>query len=308
VNLGVQRELPHGFVVTAAAVWRRFTHTFLNGIDYNRWNSSSGPVIPACSPEQRDDVGAVCSNGSMFFDTTTGRARYRGLLVRFEKRHSRRYQMLVSYALGSYVGTNGTGTGTAEGSGGRAFGFNNDDWFENYGALPTDRRHILNVSGLIDLPWQFQIGFSVSAYSRPPFSAYIDGMDFNGDGTINDLLPGTGVNEFGRRWDEDDLAQLVSDYNRRYAGHRFGAGNVVAPELRLPSGFSFDDNFFTQDLRLTRNFRIGRRATLSLVAEVFNLLNTANLVGYSGDLSNPATFGRPSGRFTALRLRRPAGV
>ena len=116
--------------------------------------------------EQRDDVRAVCSNGNIFFDTTIGRARYPGLLVRAEKRFSGRAQFLVSYALGSYVGTNGTGTGTTEAPGGRVFGFNNDDWFENYGPLPTDQRHVLNLSGFVELPWRLQVAFNVSAYSR----------------------------------------------------------------------------------------------------------------------------------------------
>ena len=191
LNLGVQRELAHGFVVSADVVWKRFIHTFINGIDYNRWNSAGGPVIPACLGPQRNDVTAVCSNRNIYFDTTIGRARYEGLLVRVEKRFAGRAQFLGSYALGSYVGTNGTGTGTAEATGGRVFGFNNDNWFENYGPLPTDQRHVLNLSGFVDLPWRFQVAFSVSAYSRPPFSAYVAGMDFNGDGTRNDLLPGT---------------------------------------------------------------------------------------------------------------------
>ena len=36
-SLGVQRELTPGFVVSADVVWKRFVHTFINGIDYNRW-------------------------------------------------------------------------------------------------------------------------------------------------------------------------------------------------------------------------------------------------------------------------------
>ena len=40
-------------------------------------------------------------------------------------------------------------------------------------------------------------------------------------------------------------------------------------------------------------------ARVALIAEVFNLLNTANLVGYSGALGT-AGFGQPSGRFTQL--------
>ena len=108
----------------------------------------------------------MCSNGPMYFDTTIGRARYLGLLVRVEKRFSRRTQFLASYALGSFVGTNGTGTGTTEAPAGRVFGFNNDNWFENYGPLPTDQRHLLNLSGFVELPWRLQLGVNVSAYSR----------------------------------------------------------------------------------------------------------------------------------------------
>jgi len=285
--------------VSADVVWRQFVHTFINGIDYNRWNSSGGAVIPRCVGSQRTDITARCSNGSMFFDTTIGRARYGGLLVRVEKRLSRGFQFLASYALSSYVGTNGTGTGTVEPTGGRVFGFNNDDWFENFGPLPTDQRHVLNVSGFVELPWRFQVAFSVSAYSRPPFSAYVAGMDFNGDGTQNDLLPGTRLNEFGRGLDNGDLERLVEEYNAQVAGRRTLTG-PIAPRVTLPDDYAFDDDFFTQDLRLTHRFRIGRgTAAVSLFAEVFNVLNTPNLVGYSGNLTS-RSFGQPTGRFTQV--------
>lgn len=290
LNLGIQRELAPGFTISADVVWRKFIHTFINGIDYNRWNSASGPVIPACTPAQRTDVRAVCSNGPLYFDTTIGRARYKGLLVRLEKRLARRAQFLAAYALASYVGANGTGTGTTENPGGRVFGFNNDNFFENYGPLPTDYRHVLNVSGSLQLPWSLQLAFTASAYSRPPFSVYVAGVDFNGDGTEDDLLPGTRINEFGRGLDKVDLDRLVAAYNERYGAR-----------LTLPASYAFDDTFFTQDLRVTKDVVIGRFSTrVSLFAEVFNLLNIANLTGYSGNVANPATFSRPSARTTQV--------
>jgi hypothetical protein len=298
--LGVQRELAGGIVLNADVVWKRFIHTFINGIDYNHWNSARGPVIPACTQQQRNDVTAVCSNGNLYFDTTIGRARYKGLLVRAEKRFSGRAQFLASYALGSYVGTNGTGVGTSEAPGGRVFGFNNDDWFENYGPLPTDLRHILNLSGVANLPWRFQVAFSVSAYSRLPFAPYVSGIDFNGDGTRDDLLPGTRVNQFNRGLNEDDLARLVENYNQEVAG-RPTPSRQTAPPLTLPADYSFGDGFFTQDLRLSRTLTLGsERLRLVLFGEVFNLFNTANLVGYGGNLTNPAEFGQPSGRITQV--------
>jgi hypothetical protein len=285
-SVGVQHEFVPGLVISADLVWKRFVHTFINGIDYNRWNSAGGPVIPACSPAQRTDVHAACSNGSMFFDTTIGRARYQGLLLRVERRFSGRAQFLASYAVASFVGTNGTGTGTTEASGGRVFGFNNDNWFENDGPLPTDRRHVLNLSGFVELPWRLQIAGTVSAASRPPFAAYVGGADFNGDGTQDDLLPGTRVNQFGRGLDRNDLERLVDSYNQQ-----------SPVRLTLPTNYSFDDNFFTHDVRVSRTFVLGRgSARLLLFAEVFNLLNIANLVGYSGNLANPSTFGQPNAR------------
>jgi hypothetical protein len=292
LNLGVQRELTRDLVLTADFVWRRFLHNFLPDIDYNRYerriNGVRTPAIPLCTAAQRNEVNAVCSAGPITFDNTTGIANYRGLLVRVEKRFSRRTQFLASYALGSFDGSNGTAAGA---------GFNNDNWIENYGPLPTDRRHILNLSGFVDLPWRFQVSLIVSAYSRLPFSAFVRNMDFNGDGTMNDLLPGTRVNQLNRGLDKDDLAQLVSTYNLEFANKQT-AGGQTAPTLVLPDDYAFNDNFFTQDLRIGRTFRFGKeRMGLTLFGEVFNLLNTANLIDYSANISNPEIFGQAARRF-----------
>ena len=300
VGAGVERELTRNVVVSADVIWKRFVHTYINGIDYNRWGSAGGPVIPRCAAAPSTDLTAVCSNGNFFFDTTIGRARYAGLLVRAESRFSGRAQFLASYALGSYVGTNGTGTGTSEAGGGRAFGFNNDDWFDNYGPLPTDYRHVLNLSGYVELPWRFQVAFTAAAYSRPPFSAFVGGVDFNGDGTRNDLLPETKVNQFGRGLNEADLEQLVALYNRTIAG-TVTAGGQIAPRVTLPPRVMLDDVFFTQDVRLTRTFPLGDDGVrLLAMVEVFNLFNTANLVQYGGNLANPTTFGQPGSRVSQV--------
>lgn len=145
-----------------------------------------------------------------------------------------------------------------------------------------------------------QVSFSVSAYSRPPFSAFVSGVDFNGDGTQNDLLPGTRVNQFNRGLDKDGLARLVERYNQEFASKPLPNGQP-APRLTLPADYSFNDSFFTQDLRLSRTFPLGsERVRLVLFGEVFNLLNTANLVQYSGNVANSAEFGQPGARFTQV--------
>jgi hypothetical protein len=295
VTVGTQRELAAGFVVSADIVWKRFFNTIVNGIDYNRWNAATGPVIRRCLGAESKDVSAVCSTGPMYFDTTSGRARYLGVLARVDWRRGTTAQLTASYALGSYTGSNATGTATAENAGGRVFGFNNDDWFENVGPMPTDTRHLLNASGLFRLPWELHVGFSVSASSAVPFTAYVSGFDFNGDGTTNDLLPGTRVNQFGRGLDKSDLERLVARYNDEVAGRPLCCGQNVPPPLVLPAEYAFDDPFFTQDLRVSRSFPLGGRVRLTLSADIFNLLNTANSTGFSGNLADRTVFGQPTG-------------
>src|SRR4030095_16308905 len=85
-NLGVQRELARHLVLSTDFNLRRFVHTPLLGIDYNRFNRPQGPVIPRCTAAQRNDVTAICSAGPITFDNTSGIATYQGLLVRLEKR------------------------------------------------------------------------------------------------------------------------------------------------------------------------------------------------------------------------------
>jgi hypothetical protein len=158
---------------------------------------------------------------------------------------------------------------------------------------------MLSVSGIVRLPWDVHLATSVTAYSRPPFSAYVANMDFNGDGTVNDLLPGTTINAFNRSMNETDLRRLVDAYNATYANH-LTAGGQMAPSITLPPHFSLDDNFFTQDVRLSRAFAFGpRRTGVTLLLDVFNVYNTANLVQFNGNLASP-TFGQPGGRFTQL--------
>jgi hypothetical protein len=182
-----------------------------------------------------------------------------------------------------------------ESTGGPATGFNADDWFDNDGPLPSDLRHVLNVSGMVMAPWRFELSFNVSAHSRPPFAPYVLGLDFNHDGTSDDLLPGTRVNQFGRGLDKDDLARLVEAYNRDFANRVFSVGGtpVTALPVVLPPSYDFNDNFLTADVRIGRSFNLGSAARLFLFVEVFNLFNTRNLVDYGSDISNPATFGQP---------------
>ena len=296
-NIGVQRELTHGFVVSADFVFRQFMHENMDNIDYNRWDSVRGPVMPACAGLQAADLRARCSAGPIEVLSTGGRSHYKALLVKVDKRFSRHFQVLGSYALASNAGFNTS-------VGGETRLLNKDNWFENYGPLENDRRHVLNVSGIVQLPHGFQVGFISSMASRAPFSSWISAMDFNGDGSNNDLLPGTRINQLSRGLGSSDLRGLVDTFNQTLAGTRTTRGQLI-PRIALPANYEFGDNFFSQDLRVSKTFGFIRIfgepiVKMTVFGEAFNVLNIANLSGYGGNLAETATFGQPSNRVTQV--------
>ncbi len=215
-----------------------------------------------------------------------GRITYKGLLLRADKRFSRGFQILGSYSYSSSTGTNSRN------------GFNLDNWVQNRGPFDFDFTQIANLAGVVQLPWRSELGLNFSYSSAPPFSAFVGGIDFNGDGTTGDLLPGTTVNAFNRGLGRSDLQRLAAQFNQAYAGMKDPHGRVI-PRLVLPSHYAFGDNFHTLDLRLSRTLLLHEHWHLRFIGEVFNLYNKANLSDYSGDLTSPA-FGQPSSRATQV--------
>jgi hypothetical protein len=287
-SAGVQQELPRAVVVSADVVYRHFVDVPQGGgaIDVNHFDSVRGAAVPECSTvDQANDPEARCSLGAINVQRAPYHFTYRGLLFRVEKRLTRSVQVLGSYAYSSNTGTN------------IGSGFDLDNWLQNRGPVPNDVRHVLNVSGVLRLPSQVDLGFNWSYASAPPFSAYLGGIDFNGDGTTGDLLPGTTVNAFNRGMNGGDLERLVTGFNDSLAGTRDARG-VLIPSVTLPDQYSFGDSFHALDLRISRALRF-RGVRLTLIGEVFNVFNAANFVGYSGDLTS-AGFGQPTTRATQV--------
>ena len=75
------------------------------------------------------------------------------------------------------------------------FGSNNDDWFENYGPLPTDRRHTLNVSGFFTLPWQVLRLSKAFELGRRPLRIIVFADVFNLFNTANLVQYGSNLAE-----------------------------------------------------------------------------------------------------------------
>jgi hypothetical protein len=288
ISLGVQREIAKDLVVSADFVVRKFSNfgTPPGLIDANHFSSIRGPTLQVCSDTEAADPKALCSLGPIALTSGIGSATYRGLLLRADKPFTHGLHFLASYAYSSNEGNS------------FAHGFNNDSPLSNRGPLDRDVRHLLSLSGLAELPKRFQLGLIVSYISKPPFSAFLGGLDLNGDGTTDDLLPGTKVNQFNRGLGKEDLRRLVDEFNNTYAGGHDAQGNFI-PAITLSSKFEFGDSFLTQDLRLSRDFTLHEHWRMTLIGEVFNVFNIPNLSGRSGDLF-AAGFGRATSRVSQV--------
>ena len=299
-NIGLQREVGNGFVVQADYVYRHMIHGTPGGffgasVDFNHFNTVGGPVIPACSATQAKNPNALCSNGPINFWWPGATSRYQALLVKADKRFSRRYQFTASYALQDSKSVLDVTQDL-------------NNFFATYG--PDLPRHNLNISGSVDLPWGFQVSLLSAFLSHPPIAPTIGGLSntgnldtSNGGYTAFLVLMGR---EYSGFISKSDLADLVSRYNTTVAG----AGKLTPagqryPTIALPANYKLGDNFSSQDVRLTKTFRFKEKLDLRLIGEVFNIFNISNVAGFNFNLAgsvvngvtqpNPA-FGQPNQR------------
>lgn len=295
-NVGIQHEFHGGLVAQADFVYRHTIHGTPGGffgasVDYNHFNAIGGPIIPACtSVAQANDPTARCSSGPINFWWPGATAKYKALLVKVDKRFSSRYQLTASYALQDSKSINDVTQ-------------NLNNFFATYGYdLP---RHSLSVSGLINLPWGFQTSMISTYISRSAINPTIGGINDAGtDISNNGYTPllsvlGQGYNSF---MSKSELQDLVGQYNSTIAGTLTPAGKagLVAgqkyPTLTLPAQFELGDNFTSQDLRITKNFKLHEEVSLRLIGEVFNMFNVSNLTGFNYSLTSPTAFGKPTQR------------
>jgi hypothetical protein len=290
-SIGVQREITGSMVLSVDYVRRLFVDTLIGEIDQNRYNRFINgvrtPVIPVCQGAQAADPNAECSTGPITFWTPGGRGTYDAILMRFDKRFSHRYQFTVSNALQWQHGLNTI--------------YNLDNYFQSYG--PQGPRDVLNASGTVDLKWGFSLGLISSTQTCGPITAVVPGVDLTGSGISNTPIPGIGVNGLNCGSDKSVLANAVSNWNSTYAGKKDARGTPM-PALALPTDYSLGSPSSTIDMRLTKNFTYKDRYKLSMFAEMFNVLNIANVGGYSFNLDSASSavqvFGQATQRTTQV--------
>lgn len=177
-SIGYQRELTKDIAVSADLVYSR---------GYNllrRYNSN--PVIPGTSYiHQNPDI-----TGNVWVVEDAGKSEYKGLYLNFNKRFSHGWDLDVAYTLSkSEANTDSMGgdSNIDQGSITVPWTYEADCWERAYGRTTYDARHKLTVTGLVELPWGFQLSGLFYYRSAYPWNA-IYGGDPNLDSLTGDYV------------------------------------------------------------------------------------------------------------------------
>ena len=277
-------------------------------------NRFRNPVIPACAtvlnastPAATDPrlPSAQCSNNVIAYNQGGILSRYTALQVKVDKRFEHGFMLTGAYALARYTTFTGFNSFT--------------DSSQNFGLSGASPKHSGSFSGIWELPklkggnkllrgalngWQASTIWQMS--SRSIGTVTLGTFDRELDGTFTFVLPGASFGSFGRSQNPDDIRKLVDAYNATFPASKdtplvqIGRSNRDAigtayPFIVLPKDRNFlsGDSFLSHDLRVTRVISIREKIKLNLIAEGFNLLNIANLTGYSNSLAS-AAYVRPT--------------
>ena len=228
--------------------------------------------LPAGRIEQINMIGTT--NRSLFDSwTTTLRHRTRKMLVS------------ASYVLAESVSWGGQPVASYSGNG---IAITPDNQFkpEEYGPTRIDERHRLVVSGVFDLPWEFQLAPIMQLASSRPYSLNL-GLDIDGDGlATNDRICASTspAAVFAARGNSAALAALNPPGCIQVQVNSVREGFVATG----PGTFETrSGRYFNVDLRAQKAFSLGERFKVKGYVDFYNIFNTENL-SFSNRLGNTA--------------------
>ncbi len=244
MNVGIQRRFGRDYVLRADYLHNFGTHFIIGRTIGSVFN----PVVGG--PDLVKNL------------ESSVKTKYDGLLLSLEKHFSNRYQFRASYTLS------------------KTFNYSNDDQipFSNgpvdpndlqreYGPSPNDQRHRFVFSGAFDLPHKIELAPIFTLASGVPMDILLP------DGSFR--IPTLQRNAGGR------LFHTGAELNAFIQTVNAGGGIAGDPLPLVADDARFNDTFNSFDLRVSRVFKIGERVSIQPIAEVFNLFNVTNVLGFS---------------------------
>ena len=229
------------------------------------------PLVDANRNALISAFGTASPFGRITVAQSDGRSRYDALTVSFKKRYANRFQLNSHYTLSRAVAW----FGIISDFGNQPINpFNKFDPETNFGYTGEDERHRFVLSGVIDLPWGFQVSPILQLASARPYSIFPSCLcDINKDG----------VNIDRETRDGNDQNQLRPNTER-------------------------GDNFKQVNLRVSKFFKFGERMKLGVFFESFNLFNSANFGNQFQNVVDSEDFKLPINFFGATGFSEPLGI
>jgi len=195
----------------------------------------------------------------------------------------------------------------------------NDAPTKFFGPAGLDRTHQFSMGLLVDFPGGFKLNTTnriASPLAQSVFLSCTDCgageiffSDLDGDGVIDDPLPGTNRGSFGRNVkDGKALNTLITAFNQQVTGNTFtpaaralvSAGLFSESQLRAlgavyNGGHVVDlapadqvglDSLINTDIRFSWTYKVRERVSIQPMVEVFNIFNVANYDTPGGPLSS----------------------
>lgn len=194
--------------------------------------------------------------GDVFTRENLGTTDYDGVSLQFEKRFSNYWGARVTYAVG--YGHGNTDGGPTAVNNFQVLGERNLDL--NEGSTALDRRHTVNISGRVEVPWiPGLIASGVARFSTgTPFTIYDSTFDTDRNGVLVDPVASGSYSGVGQN------AITVENDGGRNGAYGPGYRNI--------------------DARLGYRVRMPQGKSLDLFFEAFNITNEANFSNPTGDL------------------------
>lgn len=258
--------------------------------------------------DQKVPVGGVCCTrpldaafaaaglptlNSIRDEQSIGRSHYDGVNFSYRQRMSHRFSLNANYTL-SWAYSFDAGGGSFRNYPRDAYRpFADYEW----GPSPNDERHHITLSGIVDLGKGFQFAPILQFGTARPYNITNASNTLNtGGGTFNAVV--VPIN---------DPTNFLA-----FSGDNAGAQNCyyVTKQCTIAN---YDplrgDAFFQLDARLAKNFKLGEKMNLQLVAQAFDLTNRANYGNnFGGDISNPNGFGKPANFINPTATNTPRSL
>jgi hypothetical protein len=146
----------------------------------------------------------------------------------------------------------------------------------------------LTVAGTWNMPWGFTLSMNSTFITVTPSTPQVSNLILPGtvpdSGVTSEPLPGLAYGCLSAGCGKSTLAAAVSSYNSGVVGTLNAQGHPITGSVILPKNYSLGAPTISQDFRLTKVFTVKERYKFSILAEMFNAFNIANLTGYSSNL------------------------